>query len=257
MSEDIRTERREMSLMAKLTVPEPAAPPWSAAGAMLTAAVSLICLIVVGPALASLLTGSETISASLLTLSWILGFALTILFVLVNRRSSPESWRALNLHRGNLPIPFALLVGIAVALAIDLVVSLAGGQFLPVPELIGIYDLRPENLLATALLLVLLQPVAETLVFQAILLPSLRWHFGPRAGVLVTGLGFTLLHLVVFSSANRAIYVNPWYDIAYPLLTALAFCLLKVYSGSTSAVIIARMGAGLIFLLTALALVSG
>ena len=102
----------------------------------------------------------------------------------------------------------------------------------------------------------LLQPVAETLVFHAVLLPSLRWHFGPRAGVLVTSLGFTLLHLVVFSGANRAIYVNPWYDIVYPFLTGLAFCLLKVYSASTSAVIIARMGAGLIFLLTAIALVS-
>ena len=209
--------------MAKLSVPEAAAPPWSAPGAMLTVAVSFICLIVVGPALASLLLGSETISPSLLTLSWNLGFALTIVFVLVNRRSSPASWRALNLQPGNLPVPFALLVGIAIALAIDLVISLAGGRFLPIPELIGIYDLSPESLLAAGLLLVLLQPVAETLVFHAVLLPSLRWHFGPRAGVLVTSLGFTLLHLVVFSGANRAIYVNPWYDIVYPLLDRARF----------------------------------
>lgn len=251
MSENPSTDRREMSLMAKLTIPEAAAPPWSAPSAMLTVAVSFICLIIVGPALASLLLGSETISPSLLTLSWILGFALTIVFVLVNRRSSPASWRALNLQRGNLPVPLALLVGIAIALAIDLVISLAGGQFLPIPESVGIYDLRPESLIAAGLLLVLLQPVAESLVFQAVLLPSLRWHFGPRAGVLVASLSFTLLHLVVFSGANR-----PWYDIAYPFLTGLAFCLLKVYSASTSAVIIARMGAGLIFLLTALVLVS-
>ncbi len=249
-------DRREMSLMAKLAIPEAAAPPWSAPGAMLTVAVSFICLIVVGPALASLLLGSDTISPSLLTLSWILGFALNIVFVLVNRRSSPESWRALNLQQGNLPVPLALLVGIAIALAIDLVISLAGGQFLPIPELVGIYDLRPESLIAAGLLLLLLQPVAESLVFHAVLMPSLRWHFGPRAGVLVTSLGFTLLHLVVFSGANRAIYVNHWYDIVYPFLTGLAFCLLKVYSASTSAVIIARMGAGLIFLLTATALVS-
>ena len=245
-----------MSLMAKLSVPEAAAPPWSAPGAMLTVAVSFICLIVVGPALASLLLGSETISPSLLTLSWNLGFALTIVFVLVNRRSSPASWRALNLQPGNLPVPFALLVGIAIALAIDLVISLAGGRFLPIPELIGIYELRAESLLAAGLLLVLLQPVAETLVFQAVLLPSLRWQLGPRAGVMATSLSFTLLHLVVFSGASRAIYVNPWYDIVYPYLTGMAFCLLKVYSASTSAVIIARMGAGLIFLLTAIALVS-
>ncbi len=250
------TDHREMTLLAKLSAPEASAPPWSLSSALLTVAVIFICLIIIGPALASILLGSETISPSLLTLSWNLGMALTIIFVIVNRRSSHDSWRALSLGKGDLPSPIALLIGIAIALAIDLVVSLAGGAFLPIPELIGIYQAGTGDLIAAALLLVILQPVAETLVFQAVLLPSLRWHLGARAGVLTTSLLFTSLHLVVFSGANRTIYMNPWYDIAYPFLAGLAFCYLRTYSASSGAVFIARMGAGLIFLLTALVLTS-
>jgi hypothetical protein len=48
-----------------------------------------------------------------------------------------------------------------------------------------------------------------------------------------------------------------WYGVAYPLLTGLMFCLIKVYTDSTRAVIVARIGAGLIFFLTALVLVGG
>ncbi len=253
---DEAADRRELTMRTKLGTPEAAAPPWGLLGALLAVAVIFICLTVIGPALASILLGSDLVSPSLLTLSWLLGLALTIAFVLINRRSSAESWRALSLGKGSLPAPIALLSGIAIALAVDLAISLAGGAFLPIPELIAIYDLNPANLIAAAVLLILLQPAAETLVFQAVLLPSLRWLLGPWSGVLATSLLYTLLHLLVYSGANRAIYVNPWYDIAYPLLTGFAFCLLKVYSESSSAVIIARMGGGLIFLLTALALVS-
>lgn len=243
-----------MSLRAKLSLPEDAAPPWSLPSAVLTAAVLLICLILVGPALASLLLGSQAVSPFLLMLSWALGMGLCLAFVWVNRRSSPASRAALRLSPGRLPRPLVLLLGVAIALAIDLAVNLASGQFLPVPEIYGFQSRGTASIVLAALLLILLQPLAESLVFQAILLPSLRWSLGPWPGVLVTSTLFVILHLLVFWTAYATTYDLAWHGLVYPALLAFAFCLLRVYTGSSSAVIIARAGAGLMFFLTALAL---
>lgn len=247
--------RREMSLRAKLSLPEAAAPPWSPLSAALTALVLLICLTVVGPALASLLLGSQTITPILLMLSWALGLGLAIVFALVNRRSSHESWAALRLIPGHLPRPLVLLLGVAIALALDLVVSLASGCFLPVPEVYGFQLYGAAGLILAALLLILLQPLAESLVFQAILLPSLRRRLGPWPGVIATSALTVALHLLVFWSAYADKYDLTWRGLVFPALIGLAFCLLRVYTGSSSAVIIARMAAGLMFFLTALTVV--
>ncbi len=249
--------RRELSLREKFSAPEVAPPPWSLLSAALTVIAMLIALIMVGPALASILLGAEAISHFLLMLSWCFGMTFTIVFALASRRGGAGLWSALDLRRGHLPLPFALLAGVAIALAIQLFVGLASGKFCAIPELFDFWKVAPRNIISAALLLILLQPIAESLVFHAIVLPSLRWRFGPWIGLLLTCALFTLLHLAVFSAANRALYINPWYDNVYPFLTGLAFSLLKVYSGSSSAVIIGRIGAGLVFFLTGLALAGG
>lgn len=250
-------DRRELSLRAKLSLPEEAAPPWSMLSAALAAAVLLICLIVVGPALGSLLLGSQAVTPYLLMLSWALGMGLSIVFVLVNRRSSAESRAALRLGPGHLPRPLVLLLGVAIALAIDLVVNLASGEFLPVPEIYGFNAQGTASLALAALILILLQPLAESLVFQAILLPSLRWRLGPWPGVFAASALFVALRALVFWAAYANTYDLVWHGFVYPALMGLAFSLLRVYTGSSSAVIIARMGAGLMFFLTALAVFGG
>ena len=250
-------DRREMSLMQKLSQPE-AAPPWSIIAAAITAVVTLVNLIWVGPAMSSLLLGSAEPTPFLLMLGWTFGLALTLAYVLVNRRSSQESWQALRLNRGFLPTQIALLVGVAIALGVNLAVSLASGQFLPLPEIYGFQARGLAGAVLAALLLVAAQPLAESLVFQAVLLPSLRSTVGPWGGVVITSALFTLLHYAVFFSPYQVAYNSAlWYGLAYPLLTGFAFCLLKVYTDSSRAVIIGRVGAGLVSLLTALALVGG
>ena len=250
-----QTDRREMSFMQKLSLPE-AAPPWPIATAAMTAAVILINLIWIGPAMSSLLLGSNQPSPLLLMLGWTFGLALTLAYVLVNQRSSQESWQTLRLTPGFLPLQIVLLVGVAVALG----VGLAVGEFLPVPEIYGFQTHGLAGTLAAALLLGLMQPIAEGLVFQAVMLPSLRSTVGPWSGVLITSALSALLHYAVFFSHSQAQYGAGgafWHGLAYPLLTGLAFCLLKVYTGSSRAVIIGRVGAGLVSWLTALALVGG
>ena len=246
--------RREMSLRAKLSIPEAAAPPWSLSRAGLCLLAMFVCLLLIGPTLASLLLGSVDATPGLLMLGWALGMALCIAFALLWLRGSPAYQPALQFERGHLPLPNALLLGVAIAIFIDLVISLGSGQFLPLPEVYGMRAGGIDRLLLGALLLILLQPLAETLVFQAILLPSLRWRFGPWRGVVGAVAAYVLLHTLVFTLAYTATYDPLWYGRIYPAGISLAFCLLKVYAQSSRAVLIGRVGAGILFFLTALVL---
>ena len=126
-------DRREMTLKAKLSVPEPAAPPWGILGAALSLIAMFFSMTLIGPGLASLLLGRQEAEPLLLMLGWAIGLVATAAFVLISRRNSDSSWQALRLQKGSLPLPMVLLIGVAIALAIDLFISLAGGQFLPVP----------------------------------------------------------------------------------------------------------------------------
>ncbi len=247
-------DRRELSWRAILSLPEAQRPPWSALAAISFLLVMLLCLTLAGPALASLLLAGQPLSPLLLMLSWALGFAMTSLFVLVRQRSSEASWRGLRLGAGSLPKALALLIGVAIALALDLLVGLGGGRFLPLPQIFGFAAHGVRGLVVAALLLVLLQPLAETLVFQALLLPSLRWSLGPWPGLLLTCMLAAALQLLVFSAAQGEPYSPFWHGVAFPFLAAGAFCVMRVSSGASGSVLIARMGAGLTFLLTAIAL---
>lgn len=240
--------------MQKLSSPEESAPPWRLLTAALVLAAMLVCLVLIGPALASLLLGSQQATPDLLMLSWAIGMGATALFVLINRRGSVDSWGALRLSRHGPPLPLIALLGVAIALFINLFISLLSGQFLPLPEVYGIGAGGAIGVIVAALLLVFLQPLAETLVFQALLLPSLRWTLGPWRGLLAVCLVFVLLHSSVFFAPWQSIYSAPWHGLAYPISTCFAFSLLKVYTGSSLSVLVARISAGLIFLLTSMAL---
>lgn len=249
-------DRREMSLREKLGVPEASEPPWSLTSAAAPVFAMFVCLTIIGPALVAVLTAGDVNLPSEWTKSWAIGMALTAVFVLVRQRSSEASWRALRLTRGELPLALALLVGVAGALTVDLVVSLASGGFWPVPQIWYLRASQLENLIVAALLAVFLQPLAETLVFQAVLLPRLRWSLGPWRGVVATAAVYVIVYLLVFIPPYP-FYDRFWHGGVFPAGSALLFCLLKVYTKSTVAVLVARMGAGLIFLLMALAIFAG
>lgn len=247
-----------MSLMAKLSLPEAAEPPWSLLSAFLTVGVLFLCLALIGPALVSAVMASTGNSRDVLfpfelVQSWAIGLGGAIAFVLVSRRSSEESWHALRLVKGELPLPMSLMIGIAIALALDLVIGLASGVFRTVPLIWGFQPHGALGILLALIQLVALQPLAETLVFQGVLLPRMRWAFGHWGGVIGTAAVYTVLYRLVFIEAY-SFYGNLWHGIVFPMGIGISFCLLKVYTGSTAAALLGRMGAGLILLLTALAI---
>ena len=256
MSLEQEHDRREMSLRAKLSLPEAGPPPWSLAMALLSVGAMLLCLIIIGPTVASLRSPSQALTPATLTLSYAIGMTLTIVFALVSRRGSQSSWQALALSGGHLPASMALFIGIAIGLALDLLVSLLSGSFLPMPQIWGFREGGLAGVMLAASLLIIIQPLAETLIFQAILLPSLRWRLGPWRGLVITALIYALLHQLVFMAAYSH-YHPLWHGLALPLGIGVLFSLLKVYAGSSRAALLGRVGAGLVFMLTALAISGG
>lgn len=249
-------DRREMSLQEKFSLPEAGEPPWNLLSAALTVFAMFICLIIIGPALVAFIASNPDLTPFDLMASWSIGLGLTIVFVVVNRRSSEASWRALRLTRGELALPLALIIGLAIGLTIDVFVNLFDGRFLPPPQIWGFQQHGAAGVILAALLLVALQPLAETLVFQAVLLPRLRWRFGHWPGLAATAGVYTLLHYLVFFQAYDFYHLR-WHGVVLPMLLGIAFSLLKVFSQSSLATLVARMSAGLIFLLTALAISGG
>ena len=249
-------DRREMSLMAKLTLPEAHEPPWSLLSASLAVLAMFICLAIIGPSFIAITAASSTLTPIELMASWSLGMALTSLFVFVSRRASEDSWAALGLRRGELALPLALIFGLAIGLTFDLIAVLSVGRFLPQAQVWALQSGGLPSLVLTGLLLVVLQPLAETLVFYAVLLPRLRWRLGHWFGLAANAAVFAGLHYLIFFQTSDS-YLPSWDGLALPWLLGISFGLLKVFSLSSLVVLIARMGAGLIFLLTALALFGG
>lgn len=248
------TDRREMSLREKCSLPEANEPPWSLPSAALTVFAMFVCLAIVGPSTVAIFAGAgDNLSAFELMASWSIGMALTTAFVLVSHRASEESWAALRLTRGELALPLAPIVGIAIGLTIDLLANMSAGRFLPPAQIWALKAGGAPSLLLAALLLVVLQPLAETLVFYALLLPRLRWRLGHWLGLVATAAVYAgLNYLIFFTTADANQLRLP--SLVLPLLMGITFCLLKVFSQSSLVVLIARMGAGLGFFLTALAI---
>lgn len=258
MTDSTQADRREMSILEKLSIPESQSPPWSAIEAIIVLFGFLLALMLIGPAIASIIMG-ETPSPILFLLGWTIGEAIAIPFILINRRSSQASWQAMQLNHTGLPAPFLLLVGVALAITVDVIVGIGSGQFVIIPVLYGFQIQGVFGILLAGLFVVLIQPIAETLVFQGILLPKMRYVLGSWLGVFLCTVLYTLIHYGIFYLAYADVYPAQtmlWYGVMLPFLSGLIFCLIRVYTNSTRAVMIARIGAGLIFLMTSLVLVT-
>nr|MCU0513522.1 CPBP family glutamic-type intramembrane protease [Anaerolineae bacterium] len=152
-----------------------------------------------------------------------------------------------------LPLPFVLLTGVAAAMTIDVIVAAGGGfQVAAMLTGIGVTDDWLEWLLA-AIFVIFLQPLAENLVFQAVLLPRLRASFGGGTGILLTAAVYTVYYLLVYGAVLSGGAVL-WYGVLMPLLTGLFLAGVRVYTGSTRAAILAQVGMGITMLLAALVL---
>lgn len=230
------------TLAARLSARE-AAPPWPLASAAVTVA-GAFALVVIGA-----LAGASLLGESALPLyGWTIGAALAALMVWQTRASQRQ---ALALGPGNTPLALVLFLSIGAAVGIDVIGLAVTGEFmaaLPLSPLVGRALGLGEAVLALAFMAAAL-PLADELVFRAVLLPSLRAAFGGWAGLIGTALLGGLFTFLAFTpaaafsgGASLALY---WYGLAAPALAGLWLGGVRVATGSTRAAIAAHAVFGL------------
>ncbi len=216
--------------------------PWSLPRALL-ATLSLLAALALGALLALLLTDGAPPAA---LAGWSAGAALVLLALRARFR---RSGAALPLQPGGTPVALALLTGVAAALFLDTLALAPGGSGLPTPELAALV-IRPATPVGwplAALYLLLLQPLAEGLVFRGLLQPALQARASRRAALLLTALAWALFHLLAYTGAPGS--ADPATLFLSRLALGLLLGILRARNVSARASIVAHTGINLFFLL--------
>jgi membrane protease YdiL (CAAX protease family) len=241
-------------------------PPWGAWTAVNTILVAFLAVIVCTGIVLTVFGDTQYTTL----LGWTLAAVLAVAFVYFTRRK-PEQRVALRLNPSEAPrdrvttlqnILLLLLVGVGLAVALDVITIRLTGLSLPQPELVRPYfDVYangfPVLFVSWALaflLLVVAQPLADQLIFQGMVLPALRQSLGAWPGYLVSAALYGLFHLLVYSSPSSDA-TSLWYALFVPFIAGLIFSAVRLYSGSTRAAVLTHAAFGLFALVKLLTLV--
>lgn len=161
-----------------------------------------------------------SILAQTLTSAVLLG----VMYGMVARRYRSPFWDSVRWRwpNGGLAILCAT-AGVAMALLVDFASSLA-----PIPKSLPIYKLFGTTASAYALAGygILIAPVIEELFFRGFLFPVLARRSGVPAAVLLTSLGFMLIHVSQLA--------GEWVPLLILFLVGMAFTLARAWSGSVA-----------------------
>lgn len=234
-------------MLKRFARPEPA-PPWGVLTAI-GAVLAMFAAIILGTVIADSVLES---SPEALMTGWAIGMVLTILFVAVTRRRTEDDFRALRLRPSRAPLLLLLLGMIGVAVALDLLSAIiTGDQTLATAELLNFS--RAEvgffGWMIAFLFLVVLQPVAEELVFRGVLFPALRTGLGIWTGFFVCAGFHAVFHFAAYPPTPENQTILLWYGLLLPFLDALVFTGVRAATGSTRAAIVAHAAFGLFALL--------
>ncbi len=255
-------------LMNRIAAAEPA-PPWGLLGAI-GAVVASFAALLVGSTIAAV---AVTESQYYLLVGWSVGAALAIAFVWFTRRDG-RYWPALRLGAnadGDQTSVFQnafwfLLIGVGLAILLDIIGRGVVRNIIPDPELVNVYywaQIYVEPIMGVSwvlviLFMVILQPIAEGLVFQGLLLPALRSRIGAWPGFVLTAVFYAGFHFLVYqpSIAFDTITII-WVGLAAPFISGLIYGAVRVFTGSTRAAILTHMAFGLFAVVKLLTLVGG
>jgi membrane protease YdiL (CAAX protease family) len=155
------------------------------------------------------------------------------------------------------------VLGVAAALTIDLIIAIghqttltSQSGFLPAAQLMQASAAGRADVslwLIAALFSVVLQPVAEGIVFQGVILPRLRASFSPYAGILAAAALYAGFYGLVYAAQLQGTTLV-WYGILMPFLHGIFLACVRVYTESTRAAMLAQVGVGITLLLVAFVL---
>jgi membrane protease YdiL (CAAX protease family) len=241
---------RIRTLIMRGGTPE-AAPPWSLASAMITLVFAFAAFIL-GSTIAFIWLEARDYTP---LAGLCLGGVLIFLFV---RQTRQRQWAALKLTPSETPLPFIMFIALGFAIALDLIGLAATGEFLPKPELLGLSPgaLGAIQWLVAIAFLVIVQPIAEGLVFRGITLPALRGVLGAWGGLLATALLTGVFHLLLYppNYNTTSSFAPIWYGLLVPVIEAIIYSLVRANTNSTRASIAAHIAFGLFAVLKLLAI---
>jgi membrane protease YdiL (CAAX protease family) len=220
-------------------------PPWSLGEVGVLLVVLALATMILSSGIALAVVGDpQLLSPMALVIGWLVGLGVVTAYVWVSRRRTPQDRQAMQLTEGLLPLPLMLLVGVALGFTLDSIVGLVGGNFARVAELRGLATSDVAQVLAGALLVMVVAPVAHSVVFAGVILPRLRASLGAWAGLLTTTVLFTVYYAVIYG-AQLPPNERVWYGVVLPFATMLAICVLKIRANSTLGAIVAYVGVGI------------
>lgn len=230
-------------------------PPWSFLEMTNALAFMLIGMILVGPTFATLLLGDAP-TPSALFIGWIVGALIAIVYVVLARLNRADSLSAMRLGPGPWPRPLYLLVGLAGSVSVHLFVAANAGLFVPPSALQVLRDAPPLAWALAGVFMLLIQPVADELVFRGVVLPWLRSRLGGWGGFLFTVGAYAFFHALLYPTALSGA-AGFYYGQVYPLLMGIFFCGVRVLAQSTQASLLAHIGAGIFAFFSAPILLGG
>jgi membrane protease YdiL (CAAX protease family) len=232
-------------------------PPWSLVAALSSGVISFAAVIMGSFIALALLNKTQYTELA----AWTIAAMVTIIFVFI-RFNKPEERAALRLggsEGSGLPVQeifLMLLIGVGLSLTLDVVSGRVTNTFLPEPELLSLYQQSVNGLtwIFAIVFMVVLQPIAEELVFRGLMLPSLRNTLGAWPGYIVSAILYALFHMLAFSTAIND-FNGFWYSQIVPFIAGLIFGAVRLYTGSTRAAILAHVGFGLFAVVKVITLV--
>jgi membrane protease YdiL (CAAX protease family) len=242
------------ALLTRIAKPDEPAPPWSLTSAVITLVFAFI-LVVIGT-LFTFTWGGDSASP---LVGWLISSGLIAAMVWQVRSRDRE---ALRLNAPTLPVPLIAFIAFGLALALDVIGLALTGAFLPAAPLLSLssgVELIP--LLLAGLLLIVMQPLAEELLFRGMLLPAARAALGGWAGLILTSAAAGAFHWLIYTPS---IALTPemnaltpyWYGFIAPMLAAGVYGVVRIGTRSTRAAIIAHMMFGA-FALIKLLIIAG
>jgi membrane protease YdiL (CAAX protease family) len=197
--------------------------------------------------------GNEVPTPESLGLGALLGSLVIIIgtFQWARQRSNGNWISWLSLHQPKSPAVFVVvLTGLGAAWTIDLVgvlLKLKTDQIVP-PVLNVLRQPIGLTWVLVAIFAIIIQPVAEGLVFGGVLFPAL-------ARDLHNNIFASLLTALIYALVNAAVLTgsiaDPWYGLLQPFLMLLVVALVRANTQSTQSAIVTRALFGVFFVLAA------
>ncbi|MEL6269804.1 MAG: CPBP family intramembrane glutamic endopeptidase [Chloroflexota bacterium] len=231
------------------------APPWGIFNALLALILMFVFISFGGLSIGTIMFPNDDVTA--LIAAWVIGSALTVGYVLATRRSA-EEFAALRLGPSTLPVLIAFGIGLGVAVTLDLVAIPFAGSVLRPPEtaFFPVEGVGLSTWIYAGLLLLVVQPMADELVFRGVLFPAMRTAQGVWATILATALFYGVFHSIVYPHPEPGA-AGVWYRLFEPFFAGLALSFIRAVSGSTRATIAAHVGIGTFGFLKTLLILGG